>query len=381
MTDFEDIRSYRDSEVPAAIRELVKDPAYPQLAKYVFPERKLNEITKDLLAITTIREFQEKISYPIVHRMVDPKTEGIKMCGTENMNKQYPYLFISNHRDITLDAAILNVAMHEAGILTTEIAIGDNLMVQPWIMLFIKLNRGFLVRRNLPVRETLLASRQLSAYIRNTLSDRKISVWLAQREGRTKDSNDTTQESILKMLNMSGNADFLTNLETLSICPLSISYEYDPCDFLKAQEFQLKRDNPDYKKTGQDDLLSMLTGINGYKGKVVYRFGFPIKEEIKTLYNRNLDKREQITEICTIIDRQIHANYEIYNTNKIAYDLLLGENRFTKEYDEPEKTAFCRYVQEQLTKVNIPDKDEAFLTNKMLKMYANPLINYLKAVI
>jgi hypothetical protein len=171
----------------------------------------------------------------------------------------------------------------------------------------------------------------------------------------------------------------LTNLETLSICPLCISYEYDPCDFLKAQEFQQKRDNPDHKKTGQDDLLSMFTGINGYKGQVVYRFGVPVKEEIEALRNRNLDKREQISKLVEIIDKQIPANYEIYGTNKIAYDLLLGEKRFTKEYDEAEKTAFCGYIQKQLAEIHIPNKDEIFLTNKMLEMYANPLINHLKA--
>ena len=203
---------------------------------------------------------------------------------------------------------------------------------------------------------------------------------MAQREGRAKDSDDRTQESILKMLNLSGKqSDFIQHIMQFNICPLSISYEYDPCDFLKAKEFQLKRDCPDYKKQPSDDLENMVTGIMGFKGKVVFRITGCINEKLQEIARETENRNEQISKTAQLIDFQIHANYEIYTVNKIAYDALTGENRFVHEYSNLERVDFEQYLLKQMNKIQLENKDEKFLRQKMLEMYANPLINFLKA--
>lgn len=378
--NFDSIRSYRDHEVHDTIKKLVVDPIFLKVVAYLFPDKPTQEIVNMLLSVTTVSEFQEKFSFEIVNRFLAISQSEVTLRGKENLQKDVPYLYISNHRDIVLDASILSWALFKMGREnTTEVAIGDNLLIYDSITDFVKLNRSFVVRRNTSVRETLLASQELSAYIRNCIQDRNMSVWLAQREGRAKNSDDRTQESLLKMLNMSGESSILDNLASLSICPLSISYEYDPCDYLKAQEFQLKRDKPDYKKTPQDDLLNMMTGIQGKKGRIAYHFGIAIAPDIKALEQKALSKGEQLKAIAELIDTQIHRNYEIYPINKLAYDRLLHSSRFEKECTAEEKATFDAYLQQQLAKITLPRKDEAFLTTKLLEMYANPLINKLAA--
>jgi len=250
-------------------------------------------------------------------------------------------------------------------------------LISPWIEDLVKVNKSFIVKRGLSARHILESSKRLSAYIADTLS-RNQSIWIAQREGRAKDSNDRTQESLLKMLNMFGENSFIDNLTQLNICPLSISYEYDPCDYLKAKEMQLRRDDSCFKKNPQDDLLNMETGIMGYKGKVVYEITGSINPDLKRIIVETSNRNEQITLVAELIDKRIHANYSIFANNKIAYDIIKKCKLFSGEYTTIEKLDFERYLSLQIAKINLENKDEDFLRSKLLEMYANPLINKLK---
>ena len=263
-------------------------------------------------------------------------------------DKSAAYTYISNHRDIILDSGFLSILLVDQGMDTVEIAIGDNLLVYPWIKKFVRVNKSFIVLRALTMRQMLEASARMSRYMHYTISEKKQSIWIAQREGRAKDSNDRTQDSVLKMLAIGGEGDVIDRLMEMNIAPLAISYEYDPCDFLKAQEFQLKRDIEGYKKTTADDLLNMQTGL--------------------------------FARMSALIDKRIHASYRMYPNNYVAHDLLEGKEDFSDHYTAEDKQRFTAYIEQQLERISIPNKDVDFLRGKMLLMYANPLKNYLAAI-
>lgn len=268
--------------------------------------------------------------------------------------------FMTNHRDIVMDAAWLSYLLRTRYFIRPYMGVGNNLFAKPWIEFFMRFNRCFAVKRGAGAHAQLENSKQLSAYIR-LLRDQGKSIWLAQREGRAKDSNDLTQASVLHMLTM-GEGDFYENVKALNICPVSISYEFDPCDFLKAAEMQLKRDNPHWRKTKRDDVISMKTGIKGYKGRVVYRMTPSINPEIDAMMAEHPEYREQtnhdqIQHVCDIIDRHIHLGYEMFERG----------------------TEFDAYIESRLALIDIPDKDEAFLREKLYEMYNNPVKNYEKS--
>ena len=274
----------------------------------------------------------------------------------------------------------------EAGHPTTvEIGIGDNLLIYPWIKRLVRMNKAFTVRRGLSPKEMLRSSQLMSRYIHYAVTQKQENIWIAQREGRAKDSDDRTQESVLKMLTMGGLptegnstdvSDVIKSLRELNIVPLTISYEYDPCDFLKAQEFQMKRDNPQFKKTRQDDLDNMKTGIFGYKGHVHYHCGRPVNEWIDEL--AGLPRTEFYAALSQRIDKEIHAGYRIFPNNYVALDELNGSNDHAVHYTQADKERFDQYLKQQMDKVDIPDKDEPFLREMLITMYVNPLRNYLK---
>ena len=378
--NFDTIRSYTDEDVSGALLKLTNEKQFMNVLGTVFPLLPKDVLKQRLLSFRTVADFQKGLSYPFLKGLEDTKTKGITLYGLEKIDTSKAHLYISNHRDIILDSAFLCIKLMEKNLDSVEIAIGDNLLIQPWIEELVRVNRSFIVRRSLNSREFLESSRLLSAYIADTITRRNQSIWIAQREGRAKDSNDRTQESILKMLNMYGEGSFIENLMQLNITPLSISYEYDPCDYLKAKEFQQKRDNPDFKKSPKDDLANMTVGVMGYKGNVSYVVAESINEELRQTANENLSKKEEAARVAALIDRQIHANYVIYPNNKIAYDLLTGENKFEKEYSTVERLDFERYLIRQIEKIDLEQKDEVFLWQKMLEMYANPFINHLKAI-
>lgn len=376
--EFDEIRPYTSEELPQIFEELIADPAFQAVASFVMPDVPLDKLSAILRQCKTNLDVQKKIFYSLLHEIMNKHSDGFDLDASALPNKQTPYTFISNHRDIVLDPGFLSVGLLDNGFPTTvEIAIGDNLLIYPWIKKLVRVNKSFIVQRALSMRQMLESSARMSRYIHFAITEKKENVWIAQREGRAKDSDDRTQESVLKMLAMGGNGHIIDRLKELNIAPVAISYEYDPCDFLKAQEMQQKRDIPGFKKTQEDDLQNMKTGIFGYKGHVHFHATACINEELEQL--RNLPKTEIFTHIAQLIDRKIHANYRLYPGNYIACDELEGSNRYADRYTTADKERFEAYLQQKLALIQLPDKDETFLRNRILTMYANPVINHRKA--
>ena len=378
MNNFDDIRFYSDAEVPEIMKRMLDNEQFVNLLGMLVPQIPNDILKQQLLAVKSIDEFQKHFMYPFLKDLEAKKTNGVDFFGIETIDRDKPYLYISNHRDITIDSVFLCLSMLKNEMKTVGIAIGDNLLIYPWIENFVRINQAFIVRRGQKsLHQVLEDSQTLSAYIRKLIKDDQRSIWIAQREGRSKDSNDRTQEALLKMLAYGGEKDFFENFSELNICPLAISYEYDPTDYLKAKEFQLKRDNPEYKKQPKDDLENMQVGITGFRGKVDYRISGDINAEVREIAEKTSVRKERINLLAKAVDKKIYSNYTIFNVNKIAYDLLKNEKRFAHDYTDVERSDFENYVSKQIAKIEITDKDLNFLRIKMLEMYANPLINQL----
>ncbi len=379
--NYDAIRPYYDGEVHEVFKRVVEEPELKSVLKYLFPNKPLEEITRLMLSLQSVYDFQSKMVAPFIWDLVRKTSDGVDINGLDKVKPEQKYLFISNHRDIIMDAALLNTLMITNGIETSENAIGDNLCVKPWITEMMKLNKNFIVQRSGSKREIFEASKRLSSYIRRNIVEKLNSVWIAQREGRAKDANDRTQESLLKMLSMSAGKNLKESFIQLNIMPVSISYEYDACDFLKAKEFQQKRDNPDYKKSKDDDLINMQTGLIGYKGRVHYEMSGVINEELKDALKEGDDRAVILEKTAKIIDRRIHENYRIFPGNYVALDNLNAQTHFLgKKYTEEEKDKFENYIENQIKKIELPEKDIPYLRSKLTEMYANPLINYLRAI-
>lgn len=375
--NFEDIRPLNQDEVQAAIEELLASEEFRHALRYVKPDLDWDQLSAAMRACKTKEQFKSTLAYDAVMTVAKKTTFSLTISGRSRLPEGKPACtFISNHRDIVLDASFLNVMLYDVGYGMTQVAIGDNLLIRPWIKTFVRLNNSFIVKRGVSVRQMLEVSDTLSAYINHTIKDTKESIWIAQREGRAKDSNDQTQPSVLKMLCMAGGKDIIGNLKSLNIVPVAISYEFDPCDYLKAQEFQLKRDNPEYHKTQRDDLLNMETGILNNKGRVHFTISQLINDQLDQL-DPNMNRNELFAAVASIIDKEIYRHYRFYPNNYVAYDLLSGTRRFSDHYGLKDKKAFEEYLQKQLDKIVIPNKDENFLRKKILEMYANPLKNFL----
>ena len=377
-TEFDEIRPYNDEELPQIFEELIADPAFQKAATDAIPNVPFELLAQKIRACKSKLDFQETFCSGILWKIAADHTDGLTLDHTALPDKSKAYTYVSNHRDIILDSGFLSILLIDQGMDTVEIAIGDNLLVYPWIKKLVRVNKSFIVQRALTMRQMLESSARMSRYMHYTINEKKQSIWIAQREGRAKDSNDRTQDSVLKMLAMGGEGDLIDRLMEMNIAPLAISYEYDPCDFLKAQEFQLKRDIEGYKKTTQDDLISMQTGLFGYKGKVHFQTAPCINDKLEQL-DRSLPKQELFSGISACIDRRIHGNYRIYSGNYVAYDWLNNTSEFADHYTSEEKQRFVTYIEQQLGKIKIPNKDEDFLRGKLLLMYANPLVNYLAA--
>ena len=381
MEEFDEIRPYEAGEMKQAFEDLLSDRQFNAIMKGFapwLPKGLRNGLLRLAFAgVKTPLGFQLRFMKPIVNYIIRKHTDG---CTFDRSllpaDKQGPrYTFVSNHRDIVLDSAFLDVMLIKAGHPTTvEIGIGDNLLIYPWIKRLVRMNKAFTVRRGLTPKEMLRSSQLMSSYIHYAVTQKKENIWIAQREGRAKDSDDRTQESVLKMLAMGGTGENMADkLRDLNIVPLTISYEYDPCDYLKAQEFQQKRDNPAFKKSKQDDLDNMKTGIFGYKGRVHYHCGTPINAWIDEL--AGLSKNEFYAALAQRMDREIHAGYRLYPANYVAADQLSGRIDYADHYTQQDVQTFNHYLDGQLAKIRIPNKDEAFLRERMLTMYANPLRN------
>ena len=374
--EFDAIRAYEDRDLGATIKSLFADEAFRGVLQSLFPNQSLPLLEKQLSSYTSILEFQKNFIHGLVTQLIQKTGNGLTLDISALTNKGLPYTYISNHRDIILDSALLDILLIDAEIpQTVEIAIGDNLLVYPWIKHLVRLNKAFIVQRSLSLREMLAASKLMSRYMHFVITQKKNPIWIAQREGRAKDGNDRTQEAVLKMIAMGGEGTATERLMAMHIVPLSISYEFDPCDFLKAKEFQMKRDNPAYKKTRADDLVNMQTGLFGYKGRVHYACAPCIDDWIAT--QEGLSNAEFFATTARHLDEEIYRNYRLYPNNFVALDLLNNGKDYISHYSEEDKAQFEQYLQQQIDKIDLPNKDEAFLRERLLEMYANPAKNQL----
>lgn len=376
--EYDEIRPYLPEELPQVFEELIADPEFQTAIGYAFQGMPFEQIAVAMRASKDNLEFQKNIVYPFVKGVVQKLSSGLTV-SYDNKESMAASLCMSNHRDIIMDSAFLCILFVETVGNTVEIAIGDNLLIRPWIKKLVRVNRSFIVQRSASIREMLASSKRLSSYIHHTITERKQPIWIAQREGRAKDSNDRTQEGLIKMLSMYSSGDIIDALKVLNIAPTTISYEYDPCDYLKAKEFQQKRDNPEHKKSPMDDLINMKAGMFGYKGGIHYHVAACINDEIDAI-DRSLGKNEKTAAVARIIDKHIHKNYKFWAINYYFYELLTGDARFADKYTAEEKARLDAYLQGQIEKVDLPNRDDDFCRTKILEMYANPVINYLKAV-
>lgn len=381
MTDqiFSDIAPFDDgADFHSHIARLVAEPQFQHAVKWVMPDLDYEQFAQHLLAVDSQEAFQLNVMCPFLERLEAATSAGITSDGIDNYEPQKNYVLISNHRDIVLDAAFLNLALVRGGRNTCEVAIGNNLLIMPWIDELVRINKSFIVKRDTGMRGALEAARHLSAYIHYAITSKRQSIWIAHREGRAKDSNDRTQEGLIKMLGLHGEGSAIDNIRNINLLPVSISYEFDPNDYLKVREFLLKRRNPDYKKSPHDDLLSMETGIMGYKGRIHFALTECINPELDML-PADLHRSQACVKVCEIVDRHIHSHYRLYPINYVAYDLLHGTSKFADQYTRADVDAVNERLAVQLAKItDVPDitiDEMNFMREMALTMYSNPLSN------
>lgn len=374
LKPFDAIRPFEPEELPEVFERLLGNAQFAQVVAYVFKDVPFDMLAQKMRACKTNLEFQVAFCYPFIKGLLQKASLGCDM-NVDAIDMEKRYTFVSNHRDIVLDSALLDVLLVDAGCKTTcEIAIGDNLLSLPWVKDLVRINKSFIVERSVSLRQMLLSSKRLSDYMHFVIAQKHDNVWIAQREGRAKDSNDRTQESIIKMMVMGGEGSLAERLKGLHIVPLAISYEYDPCDFLKAQEFQLKRDIADWKKGPMDDVVSMQTGIMGYKGHIHYDAAPCIDAWLDTL-DPDMPKADFFKAVATHIDEEVFRRYRLYPSNYVALDELEGTTAHADRYTAEQKAQFDGYIAQQMAKIQLPNKDEAFLRERLLTMYANPARN------
>ena len=376
--EFASIRPYAPDELPAVMDALFQDEAFVHILHKVMPEYPTDMLHHTLASCHSKVEVQRAAIFPFVMKVAKECTDGLTLCLPQDFDKQTPHTFITNHRDIVLDSAFLSALMLQNDFPTTvDIAIGDNLLIYPWIEKVVRLS-SFIVQRSLSMREMLRASQTMSRYMHFAISQKEENIWIAQREGRAKDSDDRTQDSILKMMAMGGEGTIIQRLKALNIVPTALSYEYDPCDYLKAQEFQQKRDNPDFRKSKADDLANMAGGIMGYKGRVHFQASACINPWLDTL-DASMPKTELFPLIAQHIDGQIHRGYRLYPINYVAADMLQQSSSRQAHYTADESAHVRQYLEQRIGMVQLEHPDHDFLLERLLTMYANPTFNQERA--
>lgn len=372
--DFDEIRPYRDAEVPEIMKRLLVDPVFARVLQKLFVhENKIQEIREAILHTCDVESFQRTFMVPFLENIIKTSTSGLTVGGQEHLDKDKSYLFISNHRDIVLDSALLNVEIYRIGFKPTEIAIGSNLLIYDWIEDVSRVNRSFIVKRNIPVRQMLESSQLLSAYIRQTVNNNGNSIWIAQREGRSKDGLDQTSPALLKMLNMSNEEEFVAGFEELNIVPMSISYEIEPCGNEKVAELLKRQADPGFAKTEKDDLLSMVSGLKNQKGRIHIQFGTPVSKSALAELSAEGNINDKLKNLAEYIDFQIYSNYRLYPNNYIAYDLYYDCSKYIDQYTIEEQRSFIELTHQRLKLVN-EDREEAM--ELWLKMYATPVYSF-----
>lgn len=369
LTKFDNIRPYNDSEVHPALERIVANPLLVNIANYIFPGGDPEMFKKLLLSCNSKEDFQVKVMSGVVQKIINDTTAGLSYGGAEYFDGGKKYLIVSNHRDIVLDSAFIQLIIHQNGIQTTEIAVGDNLITSSFIEDICRCNKMIKVVRSTSPREVYTTSKILSEYIRYNVANQESSIWIAQRNGRTKDGADVTEQGLLKMFDMSGSGDFIKDFTELHILPTSISYEFEPCDILKAVEIYISR-RQKYVKAEGEDLKSILTGIMQPKGRVHIQFNDPVSEQ-EVLAAAELDKNERFKALGTCMDNKIVANYKLWPNNYIAYDMLNSTDEYANEYTQQEKEVFEQHMAKKMENVEA-DKEE--LKEIFLSIYANPVV-------
>ncbi|MDE6485682.1 MAG: 1-acyl-sn-glycerol-3-phosphate acyltransferase [Duncaniella sp.] len=380
--DFSDIAPYDNELFKEKLAALFDEPGFRHAVSSVLPEVDFDTFLKQLEDIPDKDSFQRIVMGPILERIATNTTDGITYSGLENIEPDKRYTYITNHRDIILDSAFLNLGFLRNDMPTSEIAIGDNLLIYEWINDLVRINKSFIVKRNLSIKQALEAAKQLSAYIHYAVCAKGESVWIAQREGRAKDSTDNTQESVLKMLALAGDeATPAARLAEINIAPATISYEFDPNDYLKVREFLLRHRDPEFKKTQHDDLFSMETGVLQHKGRVHVSVARCITPQLLDL-PADMDKAELFKTVAHMIDCRIHSGYKIFPINYIAYDHAFDSDMYADRYTPKEGKTVMEYIESRLDLVDLPDvtpEERDFMRKRMWEMYANPLKNKLIA--
>jgi len=371
VSNFEDIRFFHDHEVQPALKQYVKHPMIKALLQFSFPDKSFKEIEELTLSCNSIRDFQTRIIYSTVQRVLEKSSDGLSYSGFDKLDKDASYLYISNHRDIILDTSLLNCVLYETGLKMTASAIGDNLVKKPFLLLLSKINRNFLVQRGLGPREMLKSSQKLSEYIKHLLLEEQRSVWMAQREGRTKDGNDTTQQGVLKMLAMAkGDLSIPEYFSKIKIVPVAISYEFDPTDVLKMPEIMAKRMETTYVKSANEDFNSIMKGALGNKGRIHISAGNVLEQDLFNDLEKDFASTNDLLKaIAAKIDEKVHTNYKLWPANYIALDLLNNDDTYSSHYTIKEKRRFERRLTRRI------DVKNSLEVNSYLLMYANPVIN------
>ena len=374
MQNFEYIRPYYDKEVQEVIQKLIKDDMFKKLATYLWPDITDEIIQEKANKVKTAFDFQIEFMHAAIREILNRSSDGLSYSGFENITPGSAYLFISNHRDIMLDSAILQTLLVEEGHQTSEITFGDNLMTPGFITEFGKINRMFTVKREGNSKELYQISKNLSSYIRHTIIEKEVSIWIAQRNGRTKDGIDTTQSGLLKMLNISNEKDVVDGFKDLNIIPMTISYEYEPCDFMKVRENYLSSHHTIYKKDADEDQKSIVKGLTQKKGKIHLNLSPLINSEIDFASKFENDN-EKIKNLTQHIDKQILAGYHLFKTNYMAHDLKHESKKYDSHYTEQDVVDFENYIETGLKELDINNPEGRSL---LLNLYSNPVQNKFK---
>lgn len=373
MSKFDHIRPFYDTEVNQAIRSVIHHPMMKALMSFTFPDVEESVWVNQLEHTHSKRDFQVNFIYKAVQKVLEKSSDGLTTSGFEKLEPHTPYLFISNHRDIILDTSLLNVCLYDHGLIMTASAIGDNLVQKAFLHTLSKLNRNFLVQRGLSPRELLQSSRLMSEYIYQLLMRENRSVWIAQREGRTKDGNDATQQGVLKMLAMASDEQNLMDyFKKLKIVPVSISYEYDPTDALKMPRLMAEANDEVYIKEKNEDFMTLISGIIGQKKRIHLHVCDVLDTELDTIAAEHDNSNKQIQALAQVLDDAILSTYKLWPTNYIAYDLLHNTTQLADKYTEKEKQLFERRLEMRI------DEENKVMREGFLAMYANPVINKMK---
>lgn len=371
LSEFESISPYTDEEAAEALSKLAEYPLLSQVSQHFFPEESPDFLKGLLKSIKTIDDFQILVMQKFVRWVLEHTAKNFSYDGVSNIDPGRKFLALSNHRDIILDPAITQLVLYTNGIPMTEIAVGDNLITSKTIEYLIRSNRMIKVVRGISARELYLSSQLLSRYIRLNITEQRSSIWLAQRQGRTKNGYDMTEQGLLKMLDMSGKSDFQTNFEELNIIPMSISYEFEPCDILKARELLISRDRK-YVKAEGEDLNSIMVGIMQPKGNIHLNIGKPLtSEEIAAA--ALCDKNDRYQLIRHAVDLRVIEGYRLWKSNYVAYDLVNEGGRYADRYDHADVQQFVGYMEHQIGTVE-PELDRNELRKIFLDIYANPVL-------